>query len=55
MANEKKIINYPYSEINKDMNTKQELQSLLDKWVASPESDLRTRLIKELNEELNSN
>jgi len=37
------------------MNTQQELQSLLDKWVASPESDLRTRMIKELNEELNSN
>jgi len=55
MANEKKTIVYDYSEINKDMNTQEELRNLLQKWVESEPSELRTRIIKELNEELGSN
>lgn len=46
---------YLYSETNKDMNTHEELRNLLKKWIDSPESDLRTRLIKEINEELGNN
>lgn len=55
MANEKKTIVYAYSEINKDMNTQEELRNLLQKWVESEPSELRTRIIKELNEELKNN
>ena len=46
---------YQYHEINKDMNTQEELRNLLEKWIESPESELRTRMLKELNEELGSN
>jgi hypothetical protein len=56
MSNEKKAIKYEYHEINQDMkNNKEELQSLLKKWIDSEPSELRTRLIIELNNELNNN
>ena len=51
---EKPKTTYLYSETNKDMNTHEELRNLLKKWEDSPESELRTRLIEELNEELKS-
>ena len=56
MANEKKQLVYSYEEINQDMRgNKAELQNLLDRWTESEPSEYRTRIIKELNEELNSN
>jgi len=55
MANQKKQLVYSYEEINRDMNTKAELQNLLDRWTESEPSEVRTRIIKELNEELRSN
>ena len=45
-----------FEDINQDYRgNKEELQSLLKKWEDSPPSDLRTRLIKELNEEIGNN
>lgn len=55
MANEKKQLVYSYEEINRDMNNKSELQNLLDRCTESEPSEVRTRIIKELNEELRSN
>ena len=55
MKDKKKIV-YSYEEINQDYrNNKEELQKLLKLWIESPDSELRTRLLKELNEELNNN
>jgi hypothetical protein len=55
MANEKQTIVYSYEEINQDMNTNEELRNLLNKWIESEPSELRTRMIKELNEEIGNN
>ena len=56
MANDKKTIKYDYSEINQDYrNNLEEKRKLLQYWIDSPESEYRTRIIKELNEELGNN
>ena len=55
--NDKQKPTYDYwNDINQDYRgNKAEILSLLKKWEESPESELRTRLLKELNEELGSN
>jgi len=56
MSNEKKTIKYDYSEINQDYrNNLEEKRKLLQYWIDSDPSEWRTRIIKELNEELGSN